>query len=46
MTTIEALRELAIKVCGVNTADVSGETVAEVIAYIAEHYVNTKTKTK
>lgn len=35
---VTALKNLAAKVCGVEVTAVTGETIADVINYIAEHY--------
>lgn len=38
MLTIEALKNLAAVVCGVEASAVTGDTIPEVIKYIADHY--------
>lgn len=38
MTNIEALKQLAAKVCKVDVSEVTGSTIAEVITFMAEHY--------
>lgn len=38
MTTVEALKNLAAKVCNVKPAKVKGNTIAEVIQFIADNY--------
>lgn len=38
MTTVEALKELAAKVCKVPADKINGSTVPEIIMYIAENY--------
>lgn len=38
MNTVEALKNLAVTVCGVKYEKVTGTTVAEVIQFIADNY--------
>jgi len=38
MTNVEALRKLAAAVCGGSESAVTGNTTAEIIAYIANNY--------
>lgn len=38
MTTIEALKNLAAKICGVKVDKVTGATTAEVIQFMANNY--------
>lgn len=38
MNTVEALKNLAVAVCGVKLEKVTGTTVAEVIQFIADNY--------
>lgn len=38
MTNIEALKNLAAVVCGVEVTAVTGTTIAEVIQFIADNY--------
>ncbi len=43
MSNVEALKNLAAVVCGVEVADVNGTTTAEVIQFIADNYPQTET---
>lgn len=36
--TVEALKNLAVVVCGVELSEVEGDTIDEVIQYIADNY--------
>lgn len=38
MTNVEALKQLAATVCGVEVTAVTGDTIAEVILFIANNY--------
>jgi len=38
MTNFEALKKLAAVVCGVKESAVKGNTIAKVLAFIAENY--------
>lgn len=38
MTNVEALKNLAVVVCGVELSAVTGDTIAEVIQFIADNY--------
>lgn len=38
MNTVEALKNLAAKICGVKPEKVKGTTTAEVIQFIADNY--------
>ena len=38
MTNVEALKQLAAKMCGVEVTAVTGDTIAEVIMFIANNY--------
>ena len=44
MNTVEALKNLAVAVCGVKLKEVTGTTVAEVIQFIADNYKKPSTK--
>lgn len=44
MTTIEALKNLAVAVCGVKRENVTGTTIAEIIQFIADNYKVPTTK--
>lgn len=43
MTNVEALKNLAAVVCGVDVSSVKGTTTAEVIQFIADNYPQTET---
>lgn len=44
MSTVEALKNLAVVVCGVKRETVTGTTVAEVIQFIADNYKKASAK--
>lgn len=42
MTNVEALKNLAVKITGKTLKEVTGETIAEVIQFIADNYPESK----